>query len=81
MVSNHTVRERGLVSDHTRCGSRGIWLPSLRGTWAGSHLCVIAQVGSVREWVSEWWCLWVLGPMGPSKIDEVTLMRPIHGNL
>jgi len=26
--------------------------------------------------------IWLLlGPKGPSKIQEVTLMRPIHGNL
>ena len=26
-------------------------------------------------------CGFLLGPEGPSKIQEVTLMRPIHGNL
>ena len=27
------------------------------------------------------WCVEMLGPKGPTKIREVTLMRPIHGNL
>jgi hypothetical protein len=41
-------------------------------------VCVCVCVCVCRSSVS---AVPVLGPEGPSKIQEVTLMRPIHGNL
>lgn len=38
--------------------------------------CAAPHIGECDRGVNH-----LLGPEGPSKIEEVTLMRPIHGNL
>ena len=73
-LERRTARHRG-VALRMQCGR--MWGVQLVAP-AGQQLSMVPPVwsGSCARALRR-----QLGPLGPAKIAEVTLMRPIHGNL
>ena len=73
-LERRTARNRG-VALRMQCDQ--MWGVQLVAT-VGQQLCMVPSVwyGSCERVLRR-----QLGPLGPAKIAEVTLMRPIHGNL